>query len=83
MCSKHPRGEQGWCAGPEVEAKWNAACQQREEAMRHLLAKPLDKNLRKTVKKAGKTFRDVSKSAVMGFFWNFVRKLETRAREGG
>ena len=30
--SKRPRGAQGWCAGPDVEAEMNAAWQQREEA---------------------------------------------------
>ena len=29
---KRPRGAQGWCAGPGVEAEMNAAWQQREEA---------------------------------------------------
>ena len=29
---KHPRGPQGWCADPGVQAKMNAAWQQREEA---------------------------------------------------
>ena len=28
--SKRPRGAQGWCAGPGVEAEINAAWQQRE-----------------------------------------------------
>ena len=37
---KHPRGAQGWCAGPGVEAEMNSACQQREEARRHLRAEP-------------------------------------------
>ena len=35
-CSKRPRGAQGWCLGPGVEAEMNAAWQQREEARRHL-----------------------------------------------
>ena len=30
--SKRPRGAQGWCAGPGVEAEMNAAWQQRENA---------------------------------------------------
>ena len=33
---KRPRGAQGWCAGPGVEAEMNAAWQQREDARRHL-----------------------------------------------
>ena len=37
-CSKRPRGAQGWCAGPGVEAEMNAAWQQREEVRRHLRA---------------------------------------------
>ena len=32
--SKRPRGAQGWCAGPGVEAEINAVWQQKEEAKR-------------------------------------------------
>ena len=60
----------------------NAARQQREEAMRHLCAEPHSSNLRKAVKIAGKPLRKVRKAAVLRFFWDFVRKLETRTREG-
>ena len=60
----------------------NAASQQREEARRHLRAEPHNSNLRKAVKMAGKIFRKVRKAAVLSFFWDFVRKLETRTREG-
>ena len=80
--SKRPRGAQGWCAGPGVEAEMNAAWQQREDARRHLRAEPHNSNLRKVVKMAGKKLRKVRKSAVLSFFWDFVRKLETRTREG-
>ena len=80
--SKRPRGAQGWCAGPGVEAEMNAAWQQREEARRHLREKPHSSNLRKAVKMAGKNLRKVRKAAVLSFFWDFVRKLETRTREG-
>ena len=31
---------------------------------------------------AGKNLRKVRKAAVLSFFWNFVRKLEARSREG-
>ena len=79
--SKRPRGAQGWCAGPGVEAKMNAVCQQREELRRHLRAEPHSSNLRKAVKMAGKNLRKVRKAAVLSFFLVFVRKLETRARE--
>ena len=44
--SKRPRGAQGWCAGPGVEAEMNAAWQQREEARRHLRAESHNSNLR-------------------------------------
>ena len=54
--SKRPRGAQGWCAGPGVEAQMNAARQQREDARRHLRAEPHSSNLRKVVKTAGKNF---------------------------
>ena len=47
--SKHPRGAQGWCAGPGVEVDMNAAWRQREEARRHLRAEPHNSNLRKAV----------------------------------
>ena len=60
----------------------NAAWQQREEARRHLRAEPHNSNLRKAVKMAGNNLRKVRKAAVLSFFWDFVRKLETRAREG-
>ena len=50
--SKRPRGAQGWCAGPGVKAEMNAAWQQREEARRHLRAKPHHSNLRRAVKMA-------------------------------
>ena len=50
--SKRPRGAQGWCAGPVVEAEVNAAWQHREEARRHLRKEPHNSNLRKTVKMA-------------------------------
>ena len=59
----------------------NAAWQQREEARRHL-AELHNSNLRKVVKMSGKNLRKVRKVAVLSFFWNFVRKLETRNREG-
>ena len=42
---KRPRGAQGWCAGPGVEAEMNAAWQQREEARGHLREKPHSSNL--------------------------------------
>ena len=79
--SKRPRGAQGWCVGPGVEAEMNAAWQQREEARWHLRAEPHNGNLRKAVKMAGKTLRKVRKAAVLSFFKDFVRKLETRIRE--
>ena len=76
--SKRPRGAQGWCAGPRMEAEMNAAWQQKEEARRSLRAKPHNDNLRKAVKMAEKHVRKVHKAAVLSF-WDFVRKLETRA----
>ena len=80
--SKRPRGAQGWCAGPGVEAETNAAWQQREEARRPLRAEPHSSNLRKAVEMAGKNLREVRKAAVLSFFWDFVRKLETPTRKG-
>ena len=80
--SKHSRGAQGWCAGSDVEAEMNAARQQREEATRHLRAEPHNSNLRKAVKTAGKILQKVRKAVVLSFFWDFVRKLETRTQEG-
>ena len=59
-----------------------AAWQHREEARRHLRAEPHHSNLRKTVKMAGKNLRQVRKAAVLSFFRDFVRKVETRTREG-
>ena len=60
----------------------NAAWQQREEASKHLRAEPHNSNLRKAVKMAGKKLWKVRKDAVLSFFWDFVRKLETRTQEG-
>ena len=80
--SKRPRGAQGWCAGPGVEAEMNAAWPQREDARRHLHAEPHDSSLRKAVKMAGKKLQKVRMAAVLGLFWDFVRKLETCTREG-
>ena len=80
--SKRPRGAQGWCTSAGVEAEMNTAWQQRKEARRHLRAEPHSSNLRKAVKMAGKCFRKVRKAAELSFFWDFVRKLETRTREG-
>ena len=55
-CSKRPRGAQGWCAGSGVEAKINAARQQREEVRTNLRSEPHNSNLRKAVEMAGKNF---------------------------
>ena len=65
-----------------MEAEINATWQQREEAKRHLRAEPHNNNLGKAVKMAGKNLRKVRKAAVLSFFWDFIHKLETRAREG-
>ena len=81
--SKRPRGAQRWCVGHGVEAEMNAAWQQREDARRHLRAGAHSSNLRKVMKMAGKNLRKVRKAAVLRLFWDFVRKLETRTREGG
>ena len=80
--SKRPRGAQGWCARPGVEAEMNVTWQQREEARRHLCAEPHNSNLRKAMKMVGKNLRKVRKAAVLNFFWDFVRKLGRRTREG-
>ena len=60
----------------------NAAWQQREEAMTHLRTDPHNSNLRKAVKMVGNNLRKVRKAAVLSFFWDFIRKLETGNREG-
>ena len=60
----------------------NAAWQQRDEARRHLRAEPHNSNLQTAAKMAGKNLQKVRKAAVLSFFWDFVRKLETRTREG-
>ena len=80
--SKRPRGAQGWCAGPGVEAEMTAAWQQIEDTRRHLRAEPHNSNIRKAVKMAGKKLRKVRQAAVLSLFWDFVRKLETHNREG-
>ena len=63
--SKRPRGAQGWCAGPGVEAEMHATWQEREEARGHLRADPHNSNLRKALKMAGKNLRKVRKAAVL------------------
>ena len=80
--SKRPRGAQGWCADPGVQAEMNAAWQQREEARRSLHADPTNGSLRKAAKTAGKKFEKVRKTAVLSFFFAHVRKLEASVREG-
>ena len=60
----------------------NAAWKQREDTRRPLRAEPHNSNLRKAGMMAGKNLRKVRKAAVLSFFWDFVRKLETCAREG-
>ena len=79
--SKRPRGAQGWCAGPGVEAEMNAAWQQREEARKHLRAESTISNLQKAVKMVRENLGKVRKAAVLSFSWDFVRKLEIRNRE--
>ena len=66
--SKRPRGAQGWCADPDVQAKMNAAWEQREKAKRSLRADPNNGILRKAVKVAGKNLEKVRKAAVLSFF---------------
>ena len=80
--SESPRGAQGWCAGPRVEAEMNTAWQQREGARRRLRVEPHNRNVRKAVNMAGEHLRKVRKAAVLSLFWAFVRKLEKRDREG-
>ena len=79
---KRPRGAQGWCAGLGVEAEMNEAWQQREEARRPLCTEPHNRHLRKAIKMAGKNIRRVCNATVLRVFCPFVRKLETRVREG-
>ena len=80
--SQRPRGAQGWCVRLSAEGEMNTAWQQREKARRHLSAEPHSSNLRKAMKIAGKNLRKVRKAAVLSFFRDFVRKLDTRTREG-
>ena len=42
----------------------------------------VDSNLQKVVKMAEKELQKMRKAAVLSFFWDFVRKLETRTRAG-
>ena len=80
--SKRPRGAQGWCADPGVQAEMNAAWQQREETRRSLRADPNNGIVRKAGKVAGKNLEKVRKTAVLSFFWVHVRELEARVQEG-
>ena len=48
----------------------------------YLRAEPHNNSLQKAVRIAGRNLRKVRKAAVLSFFWNFVRQLETCTREG-
>ena len=80
--SKRPHAAQSWCAGPVVEAEMNVAWQQREEAWRHPQRRTPQHLLSKDREDGWKNLRKVRKTAVLNVFWDFVRKLETRTREG-
>ena len=80
--SKRPRGVQGWWAGPDVEADMGVTWQQRKGARRRLRADLHSNNLGKAVNMAGMNLRKVRAAAVLSVFCAFVRKLETRVREG-
>ena len=54
-CSKCPRGAQGWCAGPDVEAEMNAAWQQKEETKRRLARRTLEQQSSKGREDSWKT----------------------------
>ena len=57
----------------------NAAWQPREEARGHLRTEPTSVTFERPYRE---NLRKVRKAAVLSFFWDFVRKLETRGREG-
>ena len=80
--SKRPRGVQGWCVGPDVEADMDVTWQQRKGARKCLRAGLHINNLGKAVNMAGKNLRKVREAVVLSVFCAFVRKLETRVREG-
>ena len=65
-----------------MEAEIYAAWQQREEMKRHLRADFSNADLRKAVKMAGRNLWNFRKAAVLNLLWDFVRKLETRIRQG-
>ena len=56
----------------------NAASQQGEEMKRCPRAERNNSNLRKAAEMAGIVFGKVPKAVVQIFFWDFVRKIETR-----
>ena len=66
--SKRPRGAQGRCADPGVQAEMNAAWQQRKKARRSLRADPNNGILQKAAKMAGKNLEKVRKIAVLSYF---------------
>ena len=80
--SKRPRGAQGWCADPGVQADMKEASQQRDKAKRSLCVYPNNGIPRKAVKTAGRNLEKVRKTAVLSFFWVHVRKLEASVRGG-
>ena len=65
---KRPRGAQGWCSGPGVEAEMGAAWQHREEERRRLRTESHNSRFRTAVKMAGKKLWKARKPAVLSFF---------------
>ena len=65
-----------------MEAEVYAAWQQREEIKRRLRADFSNNDLRKVAKMAGRNLWKFRKAAVLNLFWDFVRELETRIRQG-
>lgn len=68
--SKRPRGLQGWCVDPGVQAVMNAGWQWKEDARKNL-----QRYSSEGPKTAVKNLKEVRKAAVLSFFWAKIRKL--------
>ena len=76
--SKRPRRSTGLVRG----ARMNAAWQKREGCEKAPTRRTPQLQPSKVREDGWKNLRKVRKAAVLSVFWDFVRKLETRTREG-
>ena len=81
-CSKRPRGHRVGTRGPVWRLRRTQHGNRDRRRGGTYAHKPHNSNLRNAVKMTGDNLRKVRKAVVLSLFWDFVRKLETRTREG-